>query len=344
MRASCSRKRDSGMESIGETIVECTNVTKIYKTLVKKRGFRNSVKSLFRRDYIKTTAVKDITFSISQGEMVGLIGANGAGKTTMLKLLSGILLPTQGNILVFGQDPFTKNNSFLKRISFVTGRKGLLEPDLSAYDNYLLFRDLYGLDNKVFTEKVDRFSVMLNVRDKLDIPIRKLSLGERMKCELLCSLLHGPELLFLDEPTIGLDLNSQVQILSFLKEVNRDHKTTIIITSHYMRDIEDLCRRIMILEKGTMVYNGPIKEFTQQIIDVVSVKVENADRLPDMLHRFQPQKLDAGTYLFRLDRKHLKEVVLPLIEHNLLFTIQEPSLEDAILLIQSQGYKKHEAQ
>lgn len=243
-----------------EEIIKVNNLTKVYKIHEKKEGIKNSIKDLFSRDYIYKESVKDLNFNIARGEVVGLLGKNGAGKTTTLKMLTGILYPTSGSVEVLGYTPTKRDKDYMKKICFVMGNKRDINWDLPSIDSFKYQRLVYDIPNVDFNRNLDMMAELLEVKHLLLVPLRKLSLGERMKMELINSFLYSPELIFLDEPTIGLDLSSQVAIRKFINAYAKENNATIIITSHYMDDIEETCNRIIFLREGNKIYDGNIDE------------------------------------------------------------------------------------
>lgn len=241
-------------------IITVKNVKKEYKIYEKPEGLKSGIKDFFHRKYIYKTAVNDVSFSIERGQIVGLLGENGAGKTTTLKMLTGILFPTSGEVRVSGFIPTNREKDFLKRISFVMGNKSEINWDLPAVDTFRYQQLVYEVPEKEFRENLKMMSELLKVQELLNVPIRNLSLGERMKMELINSFIYSPELVFLDEPTLGLDLKSQIAIREFIKAYRKEKNTTIIITSHYMDDIEETCDRVILLSKGDKIYDGAISE------------------------------------------------------------------------------------
>lgn len=233
-----------------------SGVSKTFRVNKKREGLRGSIRGLFKREYVETQAVKNINFEVFQGECIGFIGLNGAGKTTTLKMLTGLIKPSSGEIEVLGYTPIQRSNKFRQRISLVMGNKFQLWWDIPAIESFQLQRKFYSIPILEFKERVDELCTLLNVNELMCIPVRNLSLGERMKMELIASLLHNPDILFLDEPTLGLDSLSQKKIRGFLKEINTKHKTTIIMTSHYMDDIESVCDRLLMISKGEIIYDG----------------------------------------------------------------------------------------
>ncbi len=239
-------------------MIEVENLTRIFRTYKKQPGFWGGVKGLFRREFEQTAAAKDISFSIKEGEFVGFLGPNGAGKTTTLKMLSGLIFPTSGRARVAGFDPSRRDNAYRRLFALVLGQKNQLWWDLPAIESFLLLRHIYGLPATQYQETLDELVDLLAVRHKLNVMVRELSLGERMKMELIAALLHRPRVLFLDEPTIGLDVVSQRAVRSFLRDYNRKHRVTILLTSHYMADIKELCERVIVIHKGTKIYDGAL--------------------------------------------------------------------------------------
>lgn len=244
-------------------IIEARNLTKTYKLHEKREGFRNSVKDLFHHKYIFKDAVTDLDLTIKKGEIVGLLGENGAGKTTTLKMLTGVLYPSSGQVRVSGYTPTDRKHEFLRKIAFVMGNKSEINWDLPAVDSFRYQKLVYQVPDKVYKKNMDRLAEMLHVVPLLNTPLRRLSLGERMKMELINSFLYSPEIVFLDEPTIGLDLNSQAAIRKFIREYRKEHNTTLIITSHYMDDIEETCDRVVLLSKGIKIYDGSMEEMAR---------------------------------------------------------------------------------
>lgn len=250
------------MPSPTDAAIEVRDLRREFQTHLKQPGFAGAVKGLFHREYQTKIAVSDLNFSIQKGEFVGFLGPNGAGKTTTLKMLSGVLHPTSGMARVMGFVPWKREAAFQKRFSLVLGQKNQLWWDLPAYDSFDLNREIYEVPLADFKAKIEELGELLDITKLLHVPVRKLSLGERMKCELAASLLHSPEVLFLDEPTIGLDLISQARIREFLREYNEKTGLTVILTSHYMADISALCRRVIVINDGTSAFDGPLAELS----------------------------------------------------------------------------------
>lgn len=239
-------------------MIEVENLTRVFRTYKKKPGFWGGVKGLFKRDFEETAAAKDISFSVKEGEFVGFLGPNGAGKTTTLKMLSGLIYPTSGSARVAGFNPTKRESAYRRLFALVLGQKNQLWWDLPAIESFNLLRAIYGLPADQFQETLDELVDLLDVRPKLNVMVRELSLGERMKMELIAALLHRPRVLFLDEPTIGLDVISQKSVRNFLRAYNKRHKVTILLTSHYMADIQALCERVIVIHQGTKIYDGAL--------------------------------------------------------------------------------------
>jgi ABC-2 type transport system ATP-binding protein len=238
--------------------IEARDLTKVYRTYKKAPGLWGAVKGLGRREYEEVRAADGVTFSIEEGELVGFLGPNGAGKTTVLKMLSGLLNPTSGHARVLGFVPWERRDEMKRQFALLMGQKNALWWDLPARESLELNRAIYGIDRARFASIVGELTELLDVKDKLDVMVRELSLGERMKMELIAALLHSPRVLFLDEPTIGLDVTSQKKVREFLRLYNSDHRIVTMLTSHYMQDIEELCHRVIIIDHGRLFYDGPL--------------------------------------------------------------------------------------
>ena len=239
-------------------MIEVKNLQKHYTVAEKEPGLAGSLKSFFKRQNKLVKAVDGVNFTIQSGEMVGFLGANGAGKTTTLKMLSGLLYPSGGLARVAGFVPFERKNNFLKSMTLIMGQKQQLMWDLPALDSFLVNQAIYEISDSDYKATMQEFTNLLGLEDVLKKQVRKLSLGERMKCELAAALLHKPKVLFLDEPTIGLDVNMQVKIREFIAEYNQRFNATVILTSHYMADVTALCKRIIIVDKGKIIFDGDL--------------------------------------------------------------------------------------
>ncbi len=258
-------------------VIEVNGLTRTFRTYKKQPGFRGSIRGLFHRKYETTIAVKDISFSVAPGELVGFLGPNGAGKTTTLKMLAGLLYPTSGAARVLGHVPWQRNDAYRRQFALLLGQKNQLWWDLPARESLDLNARIYGIPKDSFEKTVDEMTSLLNVKDKLNVSVRELSLGERMKMELIAALLHQPKVLLLDEPTIGLDVISQKTVREFLREYNATRQTTILLTSHYMADIQELCRRVIIIDHGAIFFDGSLSEIIDRFADFKVITIQCAE-------------------------------------------------------------------
>src|SRR5207249_5015935 len=259
-------------------VIEVQGLTKSFRTYKKKPGLGGALKGLFHREHQITLAVKDVSFAIEEGELVGFLGPNGAGKTTTLKMLSGLLYPTSGVARVLGYVPWERKDGYRRQFALLLGQKNQLWWDLPARESLELNAKIYGLPSASLERIVAELSELLAVRDKLNVMVRELSLGERMKMELIASLLHQPKVLFLDDPTIGLAVVSQKTVREFLRHHNATRKTTIVLTSHYMADIQELCQRVIIIDRGTIFFDGRLSEILDRFADfkLITIHCEGA--------------------------------------------------------------------
>ena len=251
-------------------------LSKHYRVASKATGLRGTVGHFLRRQYRTVEAVKAVSFAIEAGEIVGFLGPNGAGKTTTLKMLTGLIHPSAGTVRVAGHIPFRRERAFLQTITLVMGQKQQLLWDLPALDSLRINGAIYGLSDRTFRDRVEELATMLDLRAQLSQPVRKLSLGERMKAEMMAALLHRPQVLFLDEPTLGLDVNAQVAVRNFLRDYNQRYQATILLTSHYMADITALCRRVLLIHQGQLIYDGGLDQLLDRFAPYREVKLELA--------------------------------------------------------------------
>ncbi|WP_084653821.1 ABC transporter ATP-binding protein [Paenibacillus zanthoxyli] len=287
----------------------------------------NSLKNLINRKTLTKQAVKDITFSISKGEIVAFLGPNGAGKTTTLKMLSGILHPTGGSLSVLGFKPYERKKEFKKRFAIVMGQKSQLWPDLPAAESILLNRYIYQVEEQTYKRTLDELVELLDVKHVLNVQVRRLSLGERMKMELIAALIHKPELLFLDEPTIGLDVVTQKRVREFLAHYNEHYKTTIILTSHYMKDVEDLCKRTLIINDGRLVFDGSLNQVHGTVNQTKIVKLKFSQSVEAF--RLEPYGAVRQTDEFTATLEIAKELINPISRELLgLFPIEDITIEE----------------
>src|SRR5580692_332467 len=264
------------------SVIEVNGLSKAFRTYKKQPGFMGAVKGLFRRQYEQTVAVDNVSFKIEPGELVGFLGPNGAGKTTTLKMLAGLLYPTGGRANVLGYTPWERADGYRRQFALVLGQKNQLWWDLPARESLELNAKIYGIPKDRFEKTVSEMTELLAVGHKLNVSVRELSLGERMKMELIASLLHQPKILFLDEPTIGLDVVSQKTVREFLRAYNSRQKTTILLTSHYMADIQELCQRVIIIDHGKLFFDGKLSVIVDRFADfkLVTIQCENLDQRP----------------------------------------------------------------
>ncbi len=315
-------------------MVSVKNLTKIYKIVKKERGFKGFLTNVFNRQFNQVKALNRVNFTIKEGEFVGLIGPNGAGKTTTMKILSGILYPTSGQVEVLGFTPWQKNYQFLRQISFVMGQKSQLLWDLPAMDSFLVNKATYEISDQDFDTRLKELTKLLQCEDLLTSQVRTLSLGQRMKMELIASVLHQPRVLYLDEPTIGLDVVAQKAIRDFIKEYQLRYKATILLTSHYMEDVKELARRVIIINEGKILYDGQLAAVTKKyaghkrIIFLLN-KQPNETELKKIQHQYT---LDYPRLTLDVTRQKLAFTVERL-SHLLSFddiTIEEERIEDII--------------
>lgn len=244
--------------------IEVANLSKIYRVPKKAPGLLGSLRALLRREYLSVRAVDDVSFTIQPGELVGFLGPNGAGKTTTLKVLSGLLYPSGGRVRVLGHEPWRREEALLRQFSLIMGQKNALWWDLPAIESFRLNAEIYGVPAADFRATLDELVELLDLGPLLNVQVRKLSLGERMKCELAAALLHRPRVLYLDEPTIGLDVLMQKKIREFILAYNRRYQATILLTSHYMDDVRELCDRVLVINHGHLIYDGGLAEIVQR--------------------------------------------------------------------------------
>ncbi len=315
-------------------MISVSHLSKTYTSWKKQPGFLGTLKSIVKRDTIQATAVQDLSFSIEEGECVGFLGPNGAGKTTTLKMLSGILWPTSGTAQILGHTPWKREPAFQRQFAIVLGQKNQLWWDLPARDTFELNKEIYDIPDKAFQARLTELSERLNVSHALHTPVRQLSLGERMKCELINALLHKPRVLLLDEPTIGLDVVSQRAVRAFLKDWNRKEKTTILLTSHTMADVEALCERVILIDKGHLHYDGSLTDLTQttQGTKTVTVTLETpiTKKLAQTLGKLK--SFDPLQISYTVEREKVPDLTKTLLDNLSIvdISIDSPTLEDTI--------------
>ncbi|WP_026734917.1 ABC transporter ATP-binding protein [Fischerella sp. PCC 9605] len=315
-------------------IIEAQNLSKVYPVAVKEPGIVGTITHFFRRTYREIKAVQDVSFEIAAGEVVGFLGPNGAGKTTTLKMLTGLIHPSSGKVTVAGHVPYRRQEAFLQKITLVMGQKQQLLWDLPAMDSLRINAAVYNISDREFRKRVGELTEMLSLEGKLNQPVRKLSLGERMKAEILAALLHHPQVLFLDEPTLGLDVNAQVGVRDFLREYNRRYQATVLLTSHYMADITALCQRVLLIHQGKLMYDGSLDELLEKFAPYREVHVELMQPLSKQRLMFygDVQNLDGRMVCFMVQQEELTRTVsriladLDVID----LTVTEPPVEEVI--------------
>lgn len=302
-----------------------------FKVPVREAGLAASLRSLFKRTYRDVVAVNDITFELEPGEIVGFLGPNGAGKTTTLKMLSGLLFPDGGHVDVLGHTPSRRERAFLRRIALVMGNRTALPWDLPALDGYLLNKAIYDIPEASYAARRDEFIEILDLQELVTKPIRNLSLGERMKIELAGALLHHPEVLFLDEPTLGLDLTMQKRLRSFVQHYNQETGATVLLTSHYMADVVALAERVIVIHRGGILFDGPLAELTRRFATTKTITVV-ADHLPDMAAFGTVLSQEAGRASIEVPQSDSSAVAAKLLaDHDISdLTITDPPIEDVI--------------
>jgi ABC-2 type transport system ATP-binding protein len=314
--------------------IEVTALHKEYRVHRRKPGLANALRSVFRRSYETVAAVQNLSFSIEPGERVGFLGPNGAGKTTTLKILAGLLHPTAGRVAVAGHEPRLREHRFLKRITLVMGQKQQLLWDLPPGDTFLQNRAIYDIPGAAFDATLKELDDLLGIGPLADKPTRQLSLGERMKCELCAALLHRPDVLFLDEPTIGLDVSMQLAVRDFIRSYNERTGSTTLLTSHYMDDVAALCPRVIVIDKGRLCYDGPLGKLVEKIRPDKSIVLRYAHK-PDRaaLERLGTvTECDDAKAVVRVARPELREAVAHLLLDPQLsdLSIEDPPLEEVL--------------
>lgn len=306
-------------------MIKVENLSKTFESHVKEPGLKGSIKALFKREKKIKEALKSVSLEIKQGEIIGLIGSNGAGKTTLVKILAGIVHPTSGDATVLGFRPWERNNEYRKQMCLIMGQKNQVWWDLPALDSFILLKEIYQIPDALYKKNVEFLADTLMVKDQLKTQVRKLSLGERMKIELMASLLHQPKVIFLDEPTIGLDISAQKAVREFMKSYQREFKPITILTSHYMEDIKELCPRIVIIKQGEFVYDGALSQVQRMLGDEKCLTVTTKDKI----------------FKMNVPRVELSAKTSEIFSTNdvLDLNIHDPSIEDIIESIMKHGIK-----
>lgn len=316
------------------SLIEVLHLKKYYQVHQKEPGLLGSFKSLISRKYGEVKAVDDVSFSINEGELVGFIGPNGAGKTTTLKVLSGLLFPTAGTVSVLGCDPYKREAAFQKQFSLVMGQKNQLWWDLPPLETFILNKEIYEISDDQYRKTLEELVEMLDVAGILRIQVRKLSLGQRMKCELIAALIHKPKILFLDEPTIGLDVVMQKKLRDFIKIYNSLYRSTIVLTSHYMDDVKELCERVIVIDRGRLMFDGRLREIIERFADYkrLSVIFQNTPDRRDLGQIGEVEEYEMPRAVIKVRREEVSQKAAILLTKFLVadLNIEEESIEDII--------------
>jgi ABC-2 type transport system ATP-binding protein len=318
-----------------EPAIRVADLRKTFRVPVREAGLAAAARSLFRREHRDVHAVDGVSFTIEPGEVVGFLGPNGAGKTTTLKMLSGLLYPTAGEAIVLGNVPSRRQSDFLRRITMVMGNRNQLQWDLPALDSFELIRAIYRLEPTAFRQTRDEFIELLDLRELVSKPVRNLSLGERMKMEFVGALLHRPQVLFLDEPTLGLDVTMQKRIRSFVAEYNRRFGATVLLTSHYMADVQALCRRVIVIHHGRILFDGALADLSTRFDSTKTIGVTLREGTADLSAYGEVIAADDEKVTLRVSRADAPEVTTRLLRDLPVadITIEDPPIEDVIELV-----------
>jgi ABC-2 type transport system ATP-binding protein len=324
---------------LSESVVHVSELTKVFKVPEREPGLRAAVKSLFHRETRDVRAVDAVSFEIGPGEVVGFLGPNGAGKTTTLKMLSGLLFPTSGEARVLGHVPSRREKDYLRQMTLVMGNRNQLQWDLPAMDSFELNRAIYRLTRDDFVQLRDEMIELLDIGDLVRKPVRQLSLGERMKVEVVASLLHRPQVLFLDEPTIGLDVTMQKRIRGFISEYNRRYGATVLLTSHYMADVVALCRRVIVIHHGRIMFDGNLSALSDRFAAYKTVEVALADGSSDLNGYGDVLERDGDRVKLRVPKAETPRIAARLLSEQQVIdlTIEDPPIEDVIELVFAEG-------
>jgi ABC-2 type transport system ATP-binding protein len=329
---------------LGELAIHVAALRRIFKVPEREAGLGASVRSLFRRRYREVRAVDGVSFDVEPGRIVGFLGPNGAGKTTTLKMLSGLLHPTGGEVRVLGEIPARRRPEYLRRMALVMGNRNQLQWDLPAADSFELNRAIYQVSWPQFRRTRDELVELLELGDLVTKPVRNLSLGERMKVELAAALLHRPEVLFLDEPTVGLDITMQKRIRGFIAEYNRRHSASVLLTSHYMADVEALCQRVIVIDHGRILFDGDLATLVTRFATYKEIGVTLAGTGADLSGYGEVRSRDGDRVTLRVPKAQTPQVTARLLaDHTLLdLTVEDPPIEDVIEQVFTAARTQHE--
>ena len=324
---------------MSESVVHVSELTKVFKVPEREAGLRAAAKSLFHRETRDVRAVNAVSFEIGPGEVVGFLGPNGAGKTTTLKMLSGLLFPTSGEARVLGHVPSRREKDYLRQMTLVMGNRNQLQWDLPAMDSFELNRAIYRLTREDFIAIRDEMIELLDIGDLVRKPVRQLSLGERMKVEVVGSLLHRPQVLFLDEPTIGLDVTMQKRIRGFISEYNRRYGATVLLTSHYMADVVALCRRVIVIHHGRIMFDGNLSGLSDRFAAYKTIEVALADGSSQLDSYGDVLERDGDRVKLRVPKEDTPRIAALLLSEQQVvdLTIEDPPIEDVIELVFAEG-------
>jgi ABC-2 type transport system ATP-binding protein len=324
---------------LSESVVHVSELTKVFKVPEREAGLRAAAKSLFHRETRDVRAVNAVSFEIGPGEVVGFLGPNGAGKTTTLKMLSGLLFPTSGEARVLGHVPSRREKDYLRQMTLVMGNRNQLQWDLPAMDSFELNRAIYRLTREDFVAIRDEMIELLDIGDLVRKPVRQLSLGERMKVEVVGSLLHRPQVLFLDEPTIGLDVTMQKRIRGFIAEYNRRYGATVLLTSHYMADVVALCRRVIVIHHGRIMFDGNLSGLSDRFAAYKTIEVALADGSSELGRYGDVLERDGDRVKLRVPKAETPRIAALLLSEQQVvdLTIEDPPIEDVIELVFAEG-------
>ncbi len=312
--------------------IDVCDLGKRYTVSRRDAGLKAALRSVVRRASSEVIAVGGITFHLAAGEIVGFLGPNGAGKTTTLKMLAGLLYPTTGTAAVLGYVPWRRERAFLQQIALVMGQRNQLQWDIPAIDSFALNQAVYRIDAPAYRRTLGELTELLDLGPLLTKPVRTLSLGERMKCELAAALLHRPRVLFLDEPTIGLDVTSQRRIRTFIAEYNRRYEATILLTSHYMADVEALCRRVIVIHRGQVLFDGDLRELAQRFSSCKTITLQTPDEVSSLAAFGEIISAEEGQVKLRVRKAATARVVQRLLEEHAIsdLTIEDSPIEQVI--------------